>query len=158
MKTLQFSKSSWHYWVASEFGRMYSPSCVTDFCKYMRHVLLGIIILSIWIAAGSFILYLVGNFLAWGVACLVHWQRIPPDVEAFLVILILAAAMVVVCIAGLIAACVISLDKIGDYRREREYKRQYGDGSGNYVPPPPSFMDSVWRTIKDKTCFRVELK
>lgn len=158
MKTLEFSKKSWHYLIATKLGPLHEHHEVTDFCRYVRAVIFG----SLWglciLIVGAVVLYALGDFLGWLVVSAINWQFVQPSLAVQIILMLLACVGIIAGAAVLVFGLYFGVKISREHLHERAYQKRYGDGSKEYVPPPPGFIESAWKTFKDKTCFRVELK
>lgn len=150
MKPLKFSKNSWHYKVATKFGGLEAWGDL-DFCEYVRSVLLGIFLLSM-IAIICFAgLFALADWMAWVSAMIITGSMITPSEPAT----IITACWV---IAFIIIGCVYG-SRIYDNRKEARRLEAFKawQAGGEYIPTQPGFITMAYRTLKEKTCFRVEL-
>lgn len=153
MKTLKFNKKSWHYWVATKFGPLGDWKTNTDFCAYVRAVMVGSIWLSMLVVLGMGILYCGFEWVRWVIACL--------EAGHLLKLAEMSPAMLFMMIIGIVATVALVLGTIWGWVQLQVYMRQRAkvkrSHTNAYVEPPPSFIHQAYLTWKEKTCFKVEL-
>jgi uncharacterized membrane protein len=157
VKALEISRESWHYFVAAKWGK-YEDG---DFCHYVRRFLLGSLLMLLAAAGIVFVGYAVvsGLYVVYQFVMTGHW--IKPDgwwgVGAVLDCVVLLTA--------LIMAVLYQVSKYIKYRKDeaRNQRRAaldaYFDEHGCYpAAPEPGFVSKAYRSIKDKTCYRIALR
>lgn len=154
MKSITLKKNSWHYWLATNIGDY--KEYQNDFCAYVRSVLFSIIagalIVTTFGGIGLFILYVIGREVhalftcvisGWfGISTVCSYGKFEEAATSFLVGLAICAAI----IAVIVFSC---------KRKERIRKEIY---AGRRKMPEPSFITLAYRSLKEKTCFRVEFQ
>ena len=172
MKAIDINKRSWHFWLASKVGwkqRYYSKKLDrwmdTDFCSYVRWVILGIIVATIWgtLLAGVAGIYLYsGYYTVHWIIDMIHQGRFfkgPPEMVPF--IFITGITLGVGIVLGLIW-CVAQALEWRDHRRylaSELARSKLGQPTLGPTPVPkePTFVQVAYRSIKDKVCFRINL-
>lgn len=154
MKAITLKKNSWHYWLATNIGDY--KEYQKDFCAYVRSVLFSIIagafIVALFGSIGLFILYAIGREVYALYTCVISgWIGISTvcSYGKFEDATTGAFAGLAVCAA--ILAVIVLLYK----RKERIRKEIY---AGRRKMPEPSFVALAYRSLKEKTCFRVEFQ
>lgn len=150
MKTVTFSKDSWHYKLVNKLSD-YGPR--KDRCAYARQVVFCSFAALVMVCA--FIVFVPvawGDFLSWGLAQLITGQWVDPNISTLytLVELLITAAGFVM----------YSLDRFDKWRVDRKLaKRLAMEEAGIVIPPPePSIIAEMWIAFKEKTCARIEFK
>ena len=149
MKTLNFSKNSWHYWVA-EFG-CFDNSVTDNLCGYIWQVIQGLFFLT-WLT--FIVVFFAYCTLAEPVVYLytVYQTGIWVKPDDFLQVGIgLWCGIILFTIFSAIAH---TLSNYKEKRREARYNELY-----NGIPAPKdSFIVAVWRKFHDKTCAKIEFR
>ena len=165
MKAIDINKKSWHFWLASKVGwreskyhKKLRTRVPTDFCYYVRRVILGIICASIW---GSFIASVVGLYLYSGyftvnwIMDMTHQGRFfkgPPEITPFIVV------NFVVIIVAVVLGVIWCRIQLLEWRDKRGYAaRLIARNQATTVPKEPSFVQVAYTSIKDKVCFRINI-
>lgn len=145
MKTLELKEKSWHYFLAVTMGG-YIPRRGGDFCSYIRNAVLGLFFMSIWATIVSLVLFAIGlevraMYTCWFTPVCMFGKDEAAIATGFA---ILAA------IVAFGTSCVW-------YAR---YKERVGIEieCGERQPRQPGFVAMAYKSIKEKTCFRVEFK
>lgn len=142
MNSVELSKNSWHYKLATKFGDYYWYSSTSNICAYVREVI-----------KGFFILLGVGGLALMGVVAIVttlywlimhgfHFLNAPPFV---------IASAGLTSIVSLGTGLGLGISKIIEYQ---DMKRQANRAN----PPQPSFLKLAYRSFKDKMCFKISFK
>jgi hypothetical protein len=144
MKTLKFNSKSWHYWLAtrvSDFS-LYNG----DFCSYIRSVLWGAFVVTILTAASLFCLYALGRDIYAAYTCLFTKVCAYGKFEEAVTTAIVIVATIVV----FIALCI--------WYQNRKDRIRDEINNGIREPSQPGFMSMAYKSVKEKTCFKVEFK
>lgn len=141
MKAISLNRKSWHYWTATKLGCYDWPD--EDFCKYIRHVVAGIMVAGVLALIAGTILYSALRLAYSALMCPFAKQCTFGHFELTVVISVLAVAAVV----GLVFL-------YGHYL-EKKRERRYAILHGKIPEPKPSFLVLAYRSFKDKVCFRV---
>lgn len=84
MKTIQISKTSWHYRFMEWTGDGYVNA--SDICEYSRKLVLRLIVAAIAVLflsiIAGFCLFMIGSTIAWAVASIVSLSFLPPEPPA----------------------------------------------------------------------------
>ena len=148
MKAFQFSRSSFHYKIAKKFGGLddtdwYGDPKPLDLCHYIRCLL--------WAFTKGLVVLAVSSLVIWSATDAAFWVKECIDAGEFLTlkervgVLFIGAAGFVSAAAVLLGAimCIVKLwDRYSDDYEERE----------------PGFLKLAYQSIKNKTCFRIEMK
>jgi hypothetical protein len=167
MKAVDINKGSWHFWLASQvswkqtyYSNKLCKRVPTDFCYYVRRVILGFI----WVAIlASVALALAGLYLYSGyytvqwVLDMIHQGKFfqgPGEAGPFLFITSMTLA---VGIALGVILCIAQALKWRDTRcyLARELARSRAEPT--LLLKEPSFVQVAYRSIKDKVCFRINI-
>ena len=149
MKALTFNRKSWHYWLATKVGGYKE---YYDFCAYVRSVIFGAIVMTMLLALGAAALYAVGRDVYALYTCqIAGWFGIKmvctygpfEDVVSGFIVGILAVVIILYTVIKYMNYRESVLDKIR---------------AGERPPKKPSFIKTAYRSIKEKTCYRVEFK
>ncbi len=144
MKTLNFNKKSWHYWVATKMGDF--DFTAGDFCAYLRSVFLGLFFLLVIAAFVALLMYFIGLELRAAYTC--TFSKVctfGKTEEAFADFVAGLTAF-----AGFLALC---------SRNEKRKARIRAElNSGVRKPQQPGFLAMAYKSLKEKTCFKVEFK
>lgn len=148
MKSLEFSKESWHYHLATVYGDMSKWREVTDLCTYVRYVGFGAFMACVVTVAVSAILYMYTNFFMWVYVCL-RYSYTRMDDSAWL------AAFTFMCVGVVLAFKLFGM--VAEKYRNKRWAQRVEQG---YIQleSKPSFLAKVYDSIKNKTCYRIELK
>lgn len=150
MKALTFNRTSWHYWLATKVGDY--KEYHNDFCAYVRSVIFGAIVMTMISGLAIFAVYAVGRDVYALYTChIAGWFGIKmactygkfEDVVTGLI----------VCMAFLVCLVwiLIKLVQRGE-RISAEIRR------GERAERKPSFIKTAYKSIKEKTCFRVKFE
>lgn len=132
MKTVMFKEGSWHHWLA-ELGGHYRSD--TDICTYTRAAFAGAGKVLLAVIGVILACLLVGDTLAWTVAWAAHGYAEPRlAAVVFLALLVVSAGLTLL---GLV---------LWLYYEKAAPKLEH------------SFVANAWRSAKDRTCFRVQIK
>ncbi len=135
---------SWHFWLAN-FGGKRISSFGTDICSYTRAVFKGLFWLTLAVSAAIFMVVGTGNMLyefyqIWGTdGKLSLFGEVITFLWVFCFVGITFLTTLYVTIEHAVPAMIRSYRKIP---RKTE----------------PSFLSSVYRKFKDKTCFTIKFK
>lgn len=152
MKEITIKRNSWHFWLASSLGS--TRSIETDFCRYVRRVLLGLFLLSSYLLA--IVLYLWSGYdcIVWAYSVLFHGTHIEMPRLARLFVIVSSLALLIIVAIG-VAWCV---EKIKEYLENRAYeRRRLGPQQSPVIMKEPSFLQTAYRSIKDKVCFKMNI-
>jgi hypothetical protein len=155
MKTLKFNKNSWHYFIATRLGPLSQWRDTTDFCAYVRAVLVGMIwALALVVIAGA-LLYCGVCWTIWIIDCIKagHLIKLANGSPELLFSLVLMLVIIVAAALGAIYGVV----QLQEYLRDKRRRKYQYTNNEDYVEPPPSFIKHAYLTFKEKTCFKVEL-
>lgn len=137
--------NSWHYRFLEKME--FTPK--ENLCPYMRQLfyasMLLILMTSCALLLSSFVLFTVGSFLGWFVACIVTLSFIEPREEV-----IIGAAITI--IPSLIWSGVNIGEFFRNYRIEAEYRKELAIEEGTHEP------NLLWEYIvalHDKVCPRI---
>jgi hypothetical protein len=144
MKTLKFNSKSWHYLLATKIGDFDEDG--GDFCSYVRNVIFGVLLSLFLIAAASFVLYTLGREIYAAYTC---WFTPVCTFDKFEQIAVLVAC---------IAAAILGLIFLMVWNAERRARIREEIYMGMRVAPEPGFVKMAYKSIKEKTCFKVEFK
>ncbi len=139
MKSFTLKKKSLHYWLASTAGSTYIDPDI-DMCAYLRKVVESALSLLAIAALALFGLYIIGHmtYSAWLCAFGTRCVFTPLDQ---------GAGFILLCVAGVFSF-------VGLFLVRKELKARYKAGA----PKDPGFLVLAWRSVKDKTCFKIEFK
>jgi hypothetical protein len=128
MKTLKFNSNSWHYWLATKIGDFYP-------------------LVSLFMVAGaSFVLYSLGREVYAAYTC---WFTSVCTFGKFE-----STVATVACISAALSAVIGLLVWYSNYRMR--VRREIRNGLRS--EPQPGFVKVAYKSIKEKTCFKVEFK
>lgn len=140
---------SWHFRLANSADSFLIKEDEVDFCEYFWLVFKGAIVnLSVCMMVLISVVLscaLVGDFLAWVVACAVMFSYIEPEVFAGILSVILTGG-----IAAYLSINVGNWINKGLSYMNKSYKEE--------VESPPGFIKVAYRKIKDKTCFKIDFE
>lgn len=146
MKTLKFNQNSWHYWLATKIGDFDTYGGAGDFCSYVRNVIWGALALLFASAAASFVLYSLGRELYAAYTCwftpVCTYGKFERAVTTGVAILI-----------GVVGAAVLM---IWDGNRRMQIRIEIA--TGKRPEPQDGFVKAAYKSIKEKTCFKVEFE
>jgi ABC-type phosphate transport system permease subunit len=145
LKTINLNKKSWHYWVATTVGS-FKPSS-SDFCKYVRHVILGSLLLAFFsIVVAVVVGFLGGGLINIGILVWDFLSRTPYTItNAFM-----QAGSLVLCMisaAGIVGALIYFAKSAYD---ERKWANEIANTN-----KPDSFVKNAYKTFRNKACFKV---
>lgn len=143
MKTLKFNSKSWHYFLATRIGDFDDDG---DFCAYVRSVICGILGLLFVAAAAAFVLYSLGREVYAAYTC---WFT-PVCTYGKFEQAVVTGVAIMAGVVGFIFALIWNIN-----RRQRIRTEIY---LGHRPAPQPSFVKLAYKSIKEKTCFKVEFK
>jgi hypothetical protein len=144
MKTLKFNSNSWHYWLATKIGDFYPEG--GDFCSYIRHVILGALVSLFMVAGASFVLYSLGREVYAAYTC---WFTSVCTYGKFERAVTTGVAILI----GGVGAAVLMI-----WNSNRRMQIRIEIANGVRPEPQDSFVKTAYKSIKEKTCFRVEFK
>jgi hypothetical protein len=142
MKTLEFKRNSWHYFLATKVGDYDEDS--NDFCSYVRNFILGGAFLAAMSGVMLFLLYAIGRECYAFYTCFFTKACTYGSFESGFAIFVAIIALVVL----IIWFCCWN----GNRLRERRWAIE----EGRLPQPKPSFVKTAYKSFKEKTCFRVE--
>jgi hypothetical protein len=144
VKTLNFNKNSWHYRLATKVGDFDEED--GDFCSYVRNVTLGVFLSAMMVTMISIILYAIGREFYAAYTCWFTPVCTFGNFEKAVALTVAIAAGVVFTIFMLVW---------NSNRRRRIREEIY---LGRRMAPQPGFVKTAYKSIKEKTCFKVEFK
>jgi hypothetical protein len=144
MKTLKFNAKSWHYWLATKIGDFDADD--GDFCAYVRSVIFGFFMLGLFGSCAFFLLYALGREVYAAYTCWFTPVCAYGNFERAFTI----AVVVLAAIAGIVALCI--------WNENRKMKIRAEINKGLRQPSEPGFISMAYKSIKEKTCFKVEFK
>lgn len=133
MKTLKFSKNSWHYKLA-RFGDEFSERDLSNICSYTRAFLWGTLLFSLFTVFILGIVVMHGEAIGYVAAMIAQGTFIEPDTLAGICLMLYIAAFTL----GLIIYATRTVC-------EHEFKED-------------NFVVNAYHSFKDKYCVRVEVK
>lgn len=133
MKTLKFSKNSWHYKLA-RFGDEFSERNLSDICSYTRAFLWGTFLFLLFVAFMLGIIFIHGEAIGYVAAMIAQGTFIEPDTLAG-ICLMLYGAFFILCLITYTTKTVC----------EHKFKED-------------NFVVNAYHSFKDKYCVRVEVK
>lgn len=157
MKQLTINTGSWHYKFASFADYDRHSKSKQNLCMYLRYVMLGMVTMTfvITLVSGVAIAGIApfGDLIAWLIAS--AWVGFPINSLSELgeAAVLLGILYIIVGIIALITNQIISWK---DQRRYRQYELERLIASGDYVAPPMTFGQAVYRKFHDKTCMKVD--
>jgi hypothetical protein len=155
MKNITIKKNSWHYWVASNPGG-WSSWRETDFCDYVRRVILGLFLLSLCLFAILLYLWSGYDWVVWVHGVLSHaaHEHMPKFARLFVTVSVIAILI------GFCFVAAFGVEHLRSYLIERAYQRRQlksQQPSFAAIPKEPSFLQHAYRSMKDKMCFRMNI-
>jgi hypothetical protein len=144
MRTLKFKEKSWHYFLATTMGN-FRPGR-GDFCSYVRNAIFGSVLFSFLLIIASAALYGIGRELYAFYTCTFTNVCTFGKLEQ--------AVVTIECILVALAAFIFAFIQFQNWRDKVEYEID----AGIRKRPEPGFVKMGYRSIKEKTCFRVEFK
>lgn len=136
MKTLEFNRNSWHFWLATRIAnfKTYNEDDL-NICAYLRSVFAGGLVITLLGTLATLIASLIGSAVFHWVGVLLGLiHRKPNSMEiGGSVFLIMITVVYVIYL-------------ITTYFKNRTYSE---------ADAPPGFIKSAYRSWKDKTCVRV---
>ncbi len=145
MKTLKFSRKSWHYELAHTFTKYPETG---NFCAYVRAVIWGFFCcLGIIVIVSAALYVFVIDPLAWLVYYINYGILEPETGNVILVTEIFAFLLAVFEI--------YYKERLVDWWEEKRYERLKKKYS---TTKKDSFIKSAYQSFKDKVCFRVEFE
>lgn len=157
MKALNFSKKSWHYWLAN-LGNYNEDR--EDFCHYVRSAIVGVFVCAMIAVVALAVIVGVGDFIAWIVAMIVAGTYIEPRLPAQ----VTASLLFISAVIGILLGISLwnekrKIRKLNEQiAREREILNAILEGKEPLPAPQPNFIQSAYKTLKEKTCFKVNLE
>ena len=167
MKPVAFSKDSWHWRLAHKYGgaeEEYNTQedyeCTGnrwtgyqgDICDYMKHMLSGFFACLLITVAGCLVGFAISDSITWAIACYKYGM-----IEVGYGPVWLSAELAVILLWG----SVYLYYTWQDNKQHKQYvANRAAIEAGTYIEPVTknSIMSSIHRRIKDKTCFRVEVR
>lgn len=159
MKAIKMNSKSWHYKIATNFGSYRSwGSGSGDFCDYVRNFILGLFMLSIFCGLGLVALYFLVRLLWSGYTCWISRMfgtsmactfGNPEQITLGIVVFACFALLFIKGVTWLI-----------EYEREKKHAQQIAllRGEISHKDVRPGFIVSAYRSIKEKTCYRIEFE
>lgn len=156
MKTSTLKKDSWHWRLAHKYGSarldywqdkwtstsVTEPTYKGDFCSYARHVLTGALVASLFTIFFSLMVGAGIDFFMW-IYVNMRYGRI--DIPLGAAIFVTLVSCIALC--GILILISISLTRI---RMSIAKKVD--------AIEEPGFFTLLYRKLKDKTCFNVEIQ
>lgn len=134
MKTVTINRNSWHFWLAGQWA--FGANEASDFCTYLRWVALGatkvLFLAIIGIVSAALVGWVIGDFLGWLIAGLLH-GFVEPWVALVFLYFMLGGVLVGAFLGARAAAPVVA------------------DHS-------PAFLRNAYWILKDRVCYRVEVR
>lgn len=137
MKPFVFSKNSWHYWLASEFGSLRVWE-YDDICTYTRAVLRGMFWGSVVFAILLGLAYWLLITIVWWVVVLQYGFLEVPSAITMTVMIFIATVSVAV-----------------NYSVKWLKRTIHNNKSGRIETKDPGFITKAYRSWKDKTCVSI---
>lgn len=152
MKTIKIDKTHWLIKIAIEWGKLDSYYD-TDICNLTRRVIVGVLSLilavTIMVALACVVIWMVGTTLAAWAFLLVYGK------EALGIIINDPTPVVT---TGILLIMAMSLLGTWFNRLYREYSSARVERDmRNNVPPHNNVIGRMYRSFKEKTCYKVEL-
>jgi K+-sensing histidine kinase KdpD len=144
MKTLEFNANSWHYWLATKVASFDHDD--SNFCAYVRSVLFGAFMISILAGFASAVLFAIGLEIRAFYTCF------------FTPVCTFGKNEQGIAIGFAILFAVIGLIGLMVWHRNRVERIRSEIYDGIRPEPQPGFISMAYKSIKEKTCFRVEFK
>lgn len=144
MKTFNLNKKSWHFWLAQKYGGLwYCTGDKLDICRYSRKVLKGLLAFLFLLAGLSAFgfLYLFSGYEFFACVFDDACVKIPEISLVFISVNIGISAILALGFGAM------GIDKYRDYRAIHPTEKK-----------EPGFLTLLYRKIKDKTCFMVDIK
>lgn len=137
MKTIQISRTSWHYRFMKWTGGGYVNA--SDICEYSRmlvfRLIMAAIVGSVMSIMAGFIMFMIGSTIAWAVASIVSLSFLPPEPQV-------AASLIVGIGIGVPLALFVLF-------------KQNQDAIGEALDTP--FIRNAFSSWRDKWCARIEI-
>lgn len=141
MKSYTLNEKSWHYWLVTNPGMMVIRSYqVVDGCAYIRHLVWGMIVISLLSLLAAWPVVSFG----FGIRSLVHFLLTG---QWYQLIQWQSAGMAIVCVVTALLALVYVVWHICDWSIDRKLMQE------NQPPREPGFIKVWYRSVRDKTCF-----
>lgn len=150
MKTLTFNKDSWHYAIATSWGKMSEYCDITDICYYTRRVLVGMVTmlgaLMFMLLMAGFVLWMTGDTIAFwvvvatqGTSVFALWADDP------------VSAVGTMMLGGMAWMLLYTWAK-------KRVRLSWITNVHNLKPSKPdNALSQMYRSFKKKTCVKVEL-
>lgn len=133
MKTLKFSKNSWHYKLA-RFGDEFSERNLSDICSYTRAFLWGTFLFLLFVTFMLGIIFIHGEAIGYVAAMIAQGTFIEPDTLAGICLILYGALFTIWFFTR--AFIIVT---------EHKFKED-------------NFVVNAYHSFKDKYCVRVEVK
>lgn len=144
MKTLEFKSNTWHYWLAATVGSYESSD--GNFCAYVRSVLFGAFVVLFMGGLVGALMYAIGlEVRAFYTCFFTPVCTFGKDEQA------------IATGAGVILGVVV-FAFLYIWNENRKDQIRWEIESGERKQPEPGFISMAYKSIKEKTCFRVEFK
>jgi hypothetical protein len=144
MKTLNFNKKSWHHWLAATVASYDDDD--GNFCSYVRSVLWGAFVVVVLSSMGGALLFAVGLEIRAAYTC---WFT-PVCTYGKSEQAITTGAEILAATFALCAFCI--------WNENRKMRIRIEIHNGTRQTSQPGFIALAYKSIKEKTCFRVEFK
>lgn len=142
MKTINLKAKSWHYFLAVKLGN-FNPNS-GDFCSYVRNVLFGLVLGSMFAAVVGFLGAIAMGAIVNVSLYLYHWIVGTAYVaNAFAQFATIATGVILLAI-GFIFGSLVVREKLDDRKMAKAALNE-----------PDSFLKSAYKSFKDKVCFKV---
>lgn len=145
MKTLKLNQNTWHYWLATKVGD-FDTYDGGDFCSYVRNVIWGALALLFACAVASFVLYSLGREIYAAYTCFFTPVCTYGKFEQ-------AVATGVAILTGVVGAVALMI-----WNSNRRMAIRIAIANGSRPEPQDGFVKVAYKSIKEKTCFKVEFK
>lgn len=152
---LTLSENSWHFWIIKQFGdfgaidyiKDYASEGKLDICRYFRYFIVSVLRVLLQAILLCLFGYWVIYSIIYDIGMLFGWLHLAKDVP---VSFVLGNGIMI------IVAIVASGAWLGDknYERRRRLREMEKDG----IVIQPSFLKTVYRSFKEKTCILIDLK
>lgn len=153
MKPFKIEKNSWHFILATKYGYLDScefdkqyPEDNPDFCKYVRSVFAGSMLVTAITAMLSAVIFLLVLLPIMNILVYLEYGYLQ-DPEF--------VALIGVIIVSFFGASVWFNEDAIQNRRNKRYQKYLQEKKGEL--PEPSFTQLLYKKFKEKTCFKIEV-
>jgi uncharacterized membrane protein YidH (DUF202 family) len=143
---ITLNRKSWHYWLASEFGNSFGYAEPVSMCKYVKDVIVGLgKFLGVVIVCGGVLAAVIDTiwYLYQIAHALITHTKLPGEDDIAIVVITIVV----------VSSLLVGYAEWKDYRDCQKLMREHETPSEN-----PSFIVMAWRTIRDKTCVKVDFQ